>query len=128
MSRRLESKRGLPPSITLLRQNMSATDSFAFFCAIPPKLRRQIWGEALSVRSVWAAIRNPAADCDPTSVNHPPFIMTYVGPAPYLAGLASKEARRLLEQTYFKPICGPNASAYWVNVDQTVVYLGDSSE
>ncbi len=57
----------------------------------------QIWREALSVRSVWAAIRNRVSDCDPTGVDYPLFIMTYVVPAPYLAGLSSKEAWRLLE-------------------------------
>jgi hypothetical protein len=95
---------------------------------MPLELRLHIWGEALSVRSVWAAVRNLASDCDPTGVDHPPFSMAYVGPAPYLAGLSSKEARRLLEQIYVKPIRGPSAGVYWVDMDQTVVYLGDSSD
>jgi hypothetical protein len=107
---------------------MSAADSFTSFPAIPLELRLQIWGEALSVRTVWAAIRNCASDCDPTGLDHPPFSMAYIGPAPYLAGLSSKEARRLLEQSYVKPIRGPSARVCWVDVDQTVIYLGDSSD
>ena len=65
---------------------MSAADSFTFFGALPLELRLQIWREALSVRTVWAAIRNP------TSVDHPQFSMA------------------------------------WVDMDHTVVYLGDFSD
>ncbi|KAK0102648.1 hypothetical protein ONS95_006252 [Cadophora gregata] len=101
---------------------MSAADSFTLFGALPLELRQQIWCEALSVRTVWAAIRNPAG------VNHAQFSMAYIGPAPYLAGLSSKEARRLLEQTYMKPIRRPSAGVYWVDMDHTVVYLGDFSD
>jgi len=78
---------------------MSAADSFTYFHALPTELRLQIWGEALAVRSVWAAVRNYSADRD-LSASRLPFIMVYIGPAPYLAGLSSREARRLLEQSY----------------------------
>jgi hypothetical protein len=54
--------------------------------------------------------------------------MAYIGSAPYLAGLSSKEARRLLEQTYMKPIRRPSAGVYWVDMDYTVIYLGDFSD
>ncbi|MCJ1401158.1 hypothetical protein MMC11_004370 [Xylographa trunciseda] len=94
---------------------MSAADSFTYFHALPPELRLQIWGEALSVRSIWAAVRNYNADRD-LSASRLPFIMVYIGLAPYLAGLSSREARRLLEQSYVKPI------------HTAVVYLGDSSD
>jgi len=112
---------------------MSAADSFTYFHALPPELRLQIWEEALSVRSVWAAVRNYNADRD-LSASRRPFIMVYIGPAPYLAGLSSREARRLLEQSYIKPIrglssgLGTSVGAYWVNLDTTVVYLGDFSD
>ena len=112
---------------------MSALDSFNYFHALPPELRLQIWGEALSVRSVWAAVRNYNADRD-LSANRLPFIMVYIGPAPYLAGLSSREARRLLENPYVKPIRGlfsglaTSTGSYWVDLDTTVVYLGDSSD
>lgn len=86
--------------------------TFTLFCALPQEIRLQIWGEALSVRSVWTAIRNRASDSDPTGAVHPTFSMTYVGTAPYLAGLSSTEARRLLEQIYPKPILGPIAGVY----------------
>ena len=101
---------------------MSAADSFTFFGALPLELRLQIWREALSVRTVWATIRNPA------SVDRPQFTMAYIGSAPYLAGLSSKEARRLLEQTYMKPIRRPSAGVYWVDMDHSVVYLGEFSD
>ena len=54
--------------------------------------------------------------------------MSYAGPAPYSPGLSSKEALQILEQTYLKPIRGPSTGAQWVNMDQTVVYLGNSSD
>jgi hypothetical protein len=125
---KVEARASLSTTLLQSKPNMSAADSFTFFRAMPLELRLQIWGEALSVRSVWAAVRSLASDCDPTSVDHPPFSMAYVGPAPYLAGLSSNEARRLLEQAYVKPICGPSAGVHWVDMDQTVVYLGDSSD
>lgn len=105
---------------------MPVADTFTLFPALPLELRLQIWGEALSVRSVWAATPNIGSD-HPTA-NSPLFSMAYVGPAPYLAGLSSKEARRLLERTYDKPIRRPSAGVYWVNMEKTVVYLGDSSD
>ena len=112
---------------------MSAADNFTCFQALPLELRLQIWKQALSVRSVWAAIHDCNADRD-FGASRTPFIVAYIGPAPYLAGLSSREARRLLEQSYFKPLRGPrNGSAtrvgcYWVDLDTTVVYLGDASK
>ncbi|WYZ45777.1 hypothetical protein EsH8_IX_000002 [Colletotrichum jinshuiense] len=57
--------------------------------------------------------------------------MAYVGPAPYLPGLACRESRRLLEKSYVKPLRGPESATssgvYWVNLENTVVYLGNSS-
>lgn len=53
--------------------------------------------------------------------------MKHVGPAPYLVGLTSREARRLLTQIC-KRLHGPNADTYWVNLEKTVIYLGDSAE
>ncbi|CZT53420.1 uncharacterized protein RSE6_14970 [Rhynchosporium secalis] len=94
---------------------MSPANSFTLFGALPPELRLQIWREALSVRTVWAAIRNRAS-------------MAYIGSALYLAGLSCKEARRLLEQTYIKPICQLSADVCWVDMNHTVVYLGDFFE
>ena len=85
------------------------------------------------MRSVWAAVRNYNTDGD-LSASRLPFIMVYIGPAPYLAGLSSREARRLLEQSYVKPIRGLSSGlatgvgSYWVDLDITVVYLGDSSD
>ena len=111
---------------------MSAADSFVYFHALPPELRFQIWGEALSVCSVWAVVRSDNAARD-TSARFLPFTMVFIGPAPYSAGLSSREARRLLEQSYVKPIRGPfsglatSAGSYWVNLNTTVVYLGDCS-
>ncbi|KAI0890253.1 uncharacterized protein GGS22DRAFT_194395 [Annulohypoxylon maeteangense] len=97
---------------------MSASDRFMKFSALPPELRLQVWAEALSVRTVCAVTRNPAGD-------HAPIIMAYVGPAPYLAGLSCKEARRVLKQTHVMFSRGPNAGVHWVNMDQTVIYLGN---
>lgn len=85
---------------------MSAADSFTLFRALPLELRLQILGEALPVRSVWVAVRNRALDCDPTGMNHPSLRMAYIGPAPYLAGLSSQEARKLLEEPTLSPVVG----------------------
>ncbi|EXJ72245.1 uncharacterized protein A1O5_04749 [Cladophialophora psammophila CBS 110553] len=111
---------------------MSAADSFTFFHTLPPpELRLRIWRDALSVPSVWAAVHKNNTDRNLTA-GCLPFIMAYIGPAPYLAGLSSWEARRLLEQFYVKPIRGPSsglatsAGSYWVDLDTTVIYLGDS--
>lgn len=110
---------------------MSAADTFTYFPALPAELRRQIWWEALSVRSVWAAVRTYNADRN-LSASLLPFIMTYIGPAPYTAGLSCREARRLLEQSYVRLVCGRLSGSktsngyYWVNLDTTVFYLGDS--
>ncbi|KAI9841437.1 MAG: hypothetical protein M1837_000713 [Sclerophora amabilis] len=113
---------------------MSATDSFIYFHALPPELRLHIWQQALSARSVWAAVGSYNARRDP-SASRLPFDMSFVGPAPYLAGLSCREARRLLEQSYVQPIRGPFSglargagSYYWVDLNTTIVYLGDSSD
>ena len=102
--------------------------------ALPAELRLHIWQNALSVWSVWAAVRScgsHAADCD-LSANRPLFIMTNVGPAPHLVGLFSCEAWRLLKRS-FKPFGGPrgvaeSAGACWVDMGRTTVYLGDCSD
>jgi len=60
--------------------------------------------------------------------------MGYIGPAPYLAGMSCREARRQLEQFYVGPIhgsfndvtTGPGSS--WVDLDGTVVYLSEFSD
>ncbi|KAF6811253.1 hypothetical protein CSOJ01_05811 [Colletotrichum sojae] len=114
---------------------MSATESFTLFGNLPTELRLTIWSEALSIRSVWAAVfdKDPPSpgtppdlagydtdDLDPeqlaelranleTPVGPPPPAMAYVGPASYLAGLACGESR---------------PGAYWVDPENTIVYLG----
>ena len=65
---------------------MLTAESFTYFHALPPELRLQFGGEALSVWSVWVVVRNYNADHDLTA-SRLPFIMVYIGPAPYLAGL-----------------------------------------
>ena len=59
--------------------------------------------------------------------------MTFVGPAPAVAGMSSKESWRLLKQSYVDQIRGPGGSTgktrpSWVNLNHTVVYLGDPSD
>lgn len=81
-----------------------------------------IWEHALSEWTVLA----PGHHCDcgaPT--------LTAVGPAPYLAGLACAESRRLLSQSYakftfrHKSECDVSGD-YWINKDRTVLCLGVS--
>ncbi|KXH67092.1 hypothetical protein CSAL01_01369 [Colletotrichum salicis] len=108
---------------------MDAAHRFTLFGALPPELRLQIWTEALSVSSVWSADRK-ATETSKDNTSHLPPIMTHIGPAPYLAGLACKESRRLLERLYAKPIHGPRQSAasgavHWIDLQNTVVSLGD---
>jgi hypothetical protein len=105
---------------------------FKRFGSLLPELRLQIWEDALCVPTVWVAIRNHDADC-PLGENRSPIRMKFIGPEPYLAGLACRESRRLLEQSFGKTICGPTGSAtalgaYWVRLDRTVVYLGDATD
>ncbi|KAF2241342.1 hypothetical protein BU26DRAFT_176574 [Trematosphaeria pertusa] len=107
---------------------MCAGDNFACFSALPPELRLLVWEHALSVWTVWAAAPNSAAGSHLTA-NRLPFTMAFVGPVPYLAGLSCREARRLLERSYVKPVLGPRGTAtigdvYWVDLKKTVVYLG----
>lgn len=104
---------------------MPPAKAFTLFSTLPLELRLQIWSEALSFRSVWAVTHNRPSGVDQVGVNYPSFSMAHIGPAPYLAGLSSREARRMLEQAYIKPIRGPDSRPQWVNMDQTVVYLGD---
>lgn len=135
---------GLPPDVTRLflaspifaptkniaRAKMPTTASFTYFRALPPEPRLQIWEEALSVPSVWAAVYDQAGD----GANRLSCAMTYVGPAPWRAGLASQESWRVLMQSGVKPIRGPTRGlptsrrAHWVHLDRTVVYLGDPSD
>ena len=111
---------------------MSAGGDFACFQALPPELRLQIWIQALSVRSVWAAVGSYNNAIHDPSATRLPSHWTFIGPAPYLAGLSCSEARRLLKQSYVKPIRGPHSASatsvgsYWVNLDTTVVYFGES--
>ncbi|KAF6844841.1 hypothetical protein CMUS01_00638 [Colletotrichum musicola] len=133
---------------------MSATESFTLFGNLPTELRLMIWSEALSVRSVWAAVfdKDPPDPGSPpmlatfntddmappqlaefrsrlaTRVGPPPSAMAYVGPASYLAGLACGESRLLLEQSHVKFPRGPGLATgpgvYWVDPERTIVYLG----
>lgn len=102
---------------------MSHLESFALFQALPPELRMKIWSDALSERTVWAAVSRDSGGCSS-------WAMAYVGQAPYLAGLACRESRRLLEKLYTSPLRGPGLAtsfgACWVNLESTVVYLGSS--
>ncbi len=57
--------------------------------------------------------------------------MDFVGPAPYQAGLACKEAWDLMKRAYDRPIRGPAGEPHltrlsWVDVNHTVVHVGDS--
>ncbi|KAF2712038.1 hypothetical protein K504DRAFT_464134 [Pleomassaria siparia CBS 279.74] len=109
--------------------------SFHLFPFLPLELRLQIWEEALLERTILAVVPNRAAnkrigtDRPPfiTTNIGPPFAMTYIGVAPYMPGQSCKEARRVLERLYEKPIRGPyNEGTYWVHPDVTIVYLGDA--
>ncbi|KAF6807449.1 hypothetical protein CSOJ01_08178 [Colletotrichum sojae] len=94
---------------------MSIPDGFTFFRALPPELRLKIWSEALSAPSVWAPDSNASRP---------------VGQAPYLAGLACRESRQLLERLYVKPLPRglPGGSGVdWVNLETAVVYIGDGA-
>jgi hypothetical protein len=102
---------------------------FDLFPALPPELRFQIWETALSVQSVWSAVRVPAGASDSIHQNNRAYTMTFVGPAPHVAGMACREAWRLLKRSYGRPVRGPagstgTARSYWVNLNHTVICLG----
>ncbi|KAF6833934.1 hypothetical protein CPLU01_05229 [Colletotrichum plurivorum] len=100
---------------------MSETKTFTRFGNLPTELRLIIWSEALSVRSVWAAVFDKLAEFRSR-------LATRVGPASYPAGLACGESRWLLEQSHVKFPRGPGLAtgpgAYWVDPESTTVYLG----
>lgn len=106
--------------------------SFRRFGSLPPELRIQIWEDALSVPTIWA----PVFDDDPYSDLWPyphPKSMKFIGPAPYLVGLACRESRWLLERLFMKVSLespGPSAplGAYWVRLDRTVIHFGEAIE
>lgn len=113
---------------------MSAADTFIYFQALPLELRLQIWEEALSAWTVWAAVPCYVGVEHCLKLRGLRFRMVLTGPAPFLIAGTCKEARRLLEQCYIKPIRAPSdcsatsTGAYWVNLETTVVHLGNASE
>lgn len=85
--------------------------------------------------SVWAVIRKKRGkgDCGAALVNRWPFSMAFVGSPLHLVGLSCREARRLMEETFLRPLRGPNSTkgspgTYWVNLKTTVVALGHPSD
>ncbi|KAI9652037.1 MAG: hypothetical protein M1829_001974 [Trizodia sp. TS-e1964] len=94
------------------------SNGFAYFSVLPPEIRLQIWSRALSDCAVWSAVYSPT---------HKRSFLSFVGPAPYLAGLASRESRRVLEQIYSKPVQGAKTGVCWINMEHTVISLGPTS-
>ncbi|KAF6811258.1 hypothetical protein CSOJ01_05816 [Colletotrichum sojae] len=110
---------------------MSGTDTFTLFGALPPELRLKIWGEALSERSVWAAVFDADIEaCKAKGLVPGLSAMIHVGAAPHMDGLACRESRRLMEQSNVKPLRVPELATgggvYWVDLERTVVWLGHS--
>ncbi|KAF6844847.1 hypothetical protein CMUS01_00644 [Colletotrichum musicola] len=109
---------------------MPPTDTFTLFVALPSELRLKIWSEALSERCVWAAVFDADGEArKPKGLIPGLSAMVHVGAAPYTAGLACRESRRLLEESYSKPLRVPELAAggvYWVDLERTVVWLGQS--
>lgn len=113
---------------------MATATSFPRFSALPPELRLQIWEAALSAPAVWIAgwgeaTESSSAADSATSASRRSLAMTPVGAAPYLAGLASRESRRVMERMFSRPIRGRDGSAtngapYWMGLDTTLIYLG----
>ncbi|KAI5920661.1 hypothetical protein F4810DRAFT_713348 [Camillea tinctor] len=100
--------------------------SFPNFPKLPAELRIQIWEEALSEWSVWAPVLGLNAD-DRTKRH--PFYMTFVGATPNRIGAVSAEARELMGNQFEHPICSKDGTrVYWVDLEKTVVYLGDYCE
>lgn len=101
---------------------MATPTRFTCFANLPPELRFQVWTLALTAGAVWAANSVPA--------KHRPDSMAFVGPSPRLAGLACKEAWRLMEQIYDRPVKGLSrcGEGTWVGLDHTVIALGPSQD
>ena len=108
--------------------------SFRRFGSLPPELRLQIWEEALSVPTVWAAIRSHNGDGGLRS----PARLRFIGPKPYPAGLVCKESLRLREKVFRIPLGGVSTvtetlsrlilGGYWISLKWTVIYLGDATD
>jgi hypothetical protein len=111
----------------IMTPKMSTCRSFTCFQALPPELRQMIWAEALTVPSVWVVAGRDATDraAIDKRLSAP---MTCIGPPPYLAGFACREARQMLVMIYGRPIHvsgSPSTSTalYWINLDRTVIVL-----
>jgi hypothetical protein len=105
------------------------TSSFKNFPELPAELRFQIWEAALSAPTVWATVPVTGG----SNPNDATYTMTFVGPAPYMAGLACKEAWGLMKRLYGGPVRGPAGAPHitrpsWVDLDGTVVHLGDAAD
>ena len=111
--------------------------SFKHFPELPAELRILIWEAALAAPSVWAAAPGPLPSGvtggsypNPRARAHA-YTMGFVGPAPYMAGLACKEAWALMKRSYGRPVRGPAGAPHvtqlsWVDMDHTVVHVGDA--
>lgn len=106
---------------------MSYPCSFILFPDLPLELRLIIWEYALSGWTVLAS-GNRCAASQEAEATHAQTTIIPVGPAPYLAGLACMESRRLLKQSYVKLSFHHGrecnlSGVYWVNMNRTILCL-----
>jgi hypothetical protein len=116
---------------------MSRADTFTCFGALPKELRLQIWREAFCRPCVLAVVANRAAPDVNGAVNSeglPLPALSFVGGAPYLAGLSCYEAKQLLERMLVRLTCttrglgtATGVGACWAYLDNTVVSLCHAS-
>ncbi|KAK3304148.1 uncharacterized protein B0T15DRAFT_231473 [Chaetomium strumarium] len=126
----------------------SSQVGFPRFLDLPAELRFQIWEAAFAAPAVLAAVHvggPTAADADAVDdidAEAPAYAMSFVGPAPYLVGLACREAMALLRRpnrSGVQQIFGPagvvmgtsspwSRRPHWVNLDTTVVHLRTSAD
>lgn len=115
--------------------SMASIGSFTRFPALPAELRVQIWTEALTESSVWAAaLTKPRNVHDGGPLpDHRSISMNCVGPSPHLVALSCKEARAVMYWVYKQPLRGPIMEAtvqgaYWIYLDNAVVAFVNSQD
>ncbi|TLD10435.1 hypothetical protein PgNI_06228 [Pyricularia grisea] len=104
-----------------------STTSFPSFGLLPVELQLQIWKEALApVTVLYLEVRRLPDGKHNYAAKLPKLAVTVYGAKPHNVGQSCKTARTLMKQTFGSPLrLKGSASARWVNLDRTVIHIGD---
>lgn len=114
---------------------MATIGTFTRFPALPAELRIQIWTEALTESSVWAAaLTKPRNVHDGGPLpDHRSISMNCDGSSPHLVAFSCREARAVMQRIYKRPLRGPIMEAtvqgaYWIHLDKAVITFVNSHD